>query len=77
MNLLLDTHALLWFFSGDSNISSYARAVIEDESNNCYVSVVSLWEIVVKQSIGKLESSSSIETLVSKLNENRIAQLAI
>ncbi len=54
MNLLLDTHAMLWFFWDDPQLSSAARALIEDPANRKLVSVVSCWEIAIKVSIGKL-----------------------
>ena len=54
MKLLLDTHAFLWFISGDAALSGKARALIEDEANDKLVSIGSLWEIAIKNSIGKL-----------------------
>ena len=45
MRLLLDTHAFLWFFTGNTSLSARARALIEDESNEKLFSVASLWEI--------------------------------
>ena len=54
MKLLLDTHSFLWFIGGSSELSSYARAAIEDEDNDCYLSVASLWEMAIKVGIGKL-----------------------
>lgn len=54
MRLLLDTHTLLWFLWGDPQISASARALIEDEANEKFVSVASLWEIAIKVSLGKL-----------------------
>jgi PIN domain nuclease of toxin-antitoxin system len=53
MKLLLDTHAFLWFFIGDTSLSARARASIEDESNEKFFSVASLWEIAIKVSIGR------------------------
>jgi len=50
MNLLLDTHAFLWFIAGDSSLSQSARSAIEDLNNNRYLSVASLWEIAIKVS---------------------------
>ena len=64
MNLLLDTHAFLWFIAGDSNLSQTARAAIEDEDNSCFLSVASLWEIAIKVSLGKLELTEPFETLI-------------
>jgi len=48
MNLLLDTHALLWFFNGNTELSSKAKAAIENTTNTKYVSVGSLLEIAIK-----------------------------
>jgi PIN domain nuclease of toxin-antitoxin system len=54
VKLLLDTHSFLWFIGGSEQLSSYARALIEDEGNARYLSVASLWEMAIKVSIGKL-----------------------
>lgn len=56
MRLLLDTHALLWWLSDDDRLGQRARDLIEDPANDVLVSVVSLWEIVVKARVGKLEA---------------------
>ncbi|WP_449418991.1 type II toxin-antitoxin system VapC family toxin [Phormidium nigroviride] len=50
MRLLLDTHTLIWFFAGNSQLSSIARILIEDEDNNKLLSVASVWEIAIKKS---------------------------
>ena len=55
MRLLLDTHAFLWFIEGNLNLSARARQLIEDENNQRFLSIASLWEISIKVSIGKLE----------------------
>lgn len=54
MRLLLDTHALLWWFTDDPNLSARARALIADEANVVLVSAASAWEIATKQRLGKL-----------------------
>ena len=56
MKLLLDTHALLWWVSDDAALGEPARALIADPANDILVSVLSLWEIVVKSRLGKLEA---------------------
>ncbi len=56
MRLLLDTRALLWWLADDDQLGSRARELIEDPGNDVLVSVVSLWEIVVKLRVGKLEA---------------------
>ncbi len=55
MNLLLDTHTLIWVFDGSSNLSEEAKNAIADGSNLVYVSAVTAWEIAIKKSIGKLK----------------------
>lgn len=54
MRLLLDTHVFLWFISGDARLSEGMRDVIRDLNNDVYLSVVSLWEAIVKYRLGKL-----------------------
>lgn len=52
MKQLLDTHTFLWFVMGDAKITPGVRAQIEDNHN--FLSIVSVWEIAIKYSIGKL-----------------------
>lgn len=55
MNLLLDTHTLLWFLTNDSNLSTRARQAIEDVRNVTHVSAASLWEVAIKGALRKLK----------------------
>jgi len=55
MRLLLDTHALLWWFTDDDRLSDTARRVIGDEANEVFVSAASAWEIATKERLGKLD----------------------
>jgi PIN domain nuclease of toxin-antitoxin system len=54
LRILLDTHLLLWWLEGSPSLSAQARAMIRDPENTVFVSAVSLWEIGLKQSLGKL-----------------------
>ena len=54
-NLLLDTHALLWFLWDDPKLSASAKALIEDPSNRKLVSIAGCWEIAIKAGLGKLD----------------------
>ncbi len=54
MKAVLDTHALLWFFAGSSQLSRKALAFIQDRRNTVFVSPASLWEISIKDTLGKL-----------------------
>ncbi|MBK8807428.1 MAG: type II toxin-antitoxin system VapC family toxin [Bacteroidales bacterium] len=53
MDLLLDTHTLIWFLNGDEQISDKAKALIEDSQNSKIVSIASIWEIAIKISLDK------------------------
>lgn len=56
MRILLDTHALLWWLADNEQLGPQARELIADPGNDVFVSVASLWEIVVKIRVGKLEA---------------------
>lgn len=54
MQILLDTHVLLWWLDDNTALNSEARKAIANPESVVHVSSVSLWEIVIKRSIGKL-----------------------
>ena len=58
MQYLLDTHTILWYLFGDNRLSKDARNIIE--SNVCFYSYASFWEISIKQSKKKLEFTHTI-----------------
>ena len=60
MRLLLDTHAFLWWLTGDDALSPLARAAISDEHNEIFVSAASASEIATKHRIGKLPGVATI-----------------
>jgi PIN domain nuclease of toxin-antitoxin system len=51
--LLLDTHAMCWYASGDPQLSTNAQTLIQDATNEVLISPASYWEIAIKVSIGK------------------------
>ena len=55
MRLLLDTHAALWWLTGD-RIGEDAARELQDETNQLVLSAVVVWEVAVKRSLGKLQS---------------------
>jgi len=74
--ILIDTHALLWFLSGDAALSSPARRAIEDNERVC-VSIASLWEIAIKIGAGKLTIARGFDGLVADLLDNDIEVLSL
>lgn len=65
MNVLLDTHAFLWYITGEKNISQKAISIIEDPVNTSFVSIASIWEISIKVSLGKLKLKGPLSELFS------------
>lgn len=54
LRYLLDTHALLWWWTDDPQLSVHARSLIADERHEIFVSAASAWEIATKHRLGKL-----------------------
>lgn len=60
MRLLLDTHTLLWWLSGNERLPPEVRKVIANEGSAIFVSAASVWEIATKHRIGKLPDAAAI-----------------
>lgn len=60
MDILLDTCAFIWIVSGSKHISKRALDVYSNPDNKVYLSVVSVWEMAIKQSIGRLKTSGDL-----------------
>jgi PIN domain nuclease of toxin-antitoxin system len=67
MRLLLDTHALLWWWTGDKRLSAKVRRALADESHEIYVSSASAWEVALKQQLGKLDEVPEAAARFSEL----------
>jgi len=59
MSYLLDTHTFLWAASAPEKLPAKVRKIIEDASNNVFVSKLSFWEISLKFGLGKLDLKES------------------
>ena len=78
MRLLLDTHALLWFLGDDPRLSAAAKSALLIADNERWLSPISLLEIAVKVSIGKLVLHAPFADLFpAQLNANRIQLVAV
>jgi PIN domain nuclease of toxin-antitoxin system len=64
MNLLLDTHVLLWWLDDHPTLSKKARAAIAAGENLVFVSAAVIWEIRIKQALGKLEIPRSFRRVL-------------
>ena len=54
MKLLLDTHAFLWFATGDRRLGRAARTALEQAEAQLYLSAASIWELAIKSSLERL-----------------------
>jgi PIN domain nuclease of toxin-antitoxin system len=77
MNILIDTHALIWFLNGDSDLSDKARKAIEENAGINFISIASLWEIAIKLSLGKLELKSPFAAISEQILSNGFQILPI
>jgi len=66
MNVLLDTHILIWALENNHALSEKTRSAITTGGNKVFVSSASVWEISIKKSMGKLKVPDNLlEELVS------------
>lgn len=66
MNLLLDTHALLWWLTDDARLSPAARAAVVKGSNVVVVSAASAWEIAIKAARGRLDAPGDLSDAIAR-----------
>jgi PIN domain nuclease of toxin-antitoxin system len=77
MNLLIDTHALIWFITDNDKLPLKTKQIIENKENNCYVSIATYWEIGIKNSIGRLDLNSDLKTIFQIIEETGFEALPI
>lgn len=86
MKLLLDACSFLWITTAQTELSGVARTTFQNESNETYLSVVSAWEIAIKNGLRNLLLPEPVEIFLSRartlhkieslsLNEDAIVQL--
>ena len=64
MRLLLDTHAALWFLSGDDRLGEGAIRQLTDDTNRVLLSAAVVWEVAIKRSLGKLTAPDEYLSLL-------------
>jgi len=77
MDLLLDTHVFLWYVDGNKQLPEKIVKIINNKANRCFVSIASIWEIVVKLSVQKLEIKGGFKTIENFLDNNDFEILPI
>ncbi|WP_281636335.1 type II toxin-antitoxin system VapC family toxin [Flavobacterium marginilacus] len=77
MNLLLDTHTLLWYFEADEKLSEKAKTAIENPKNKIFISIAVIWELSIKVSINKINFEDGFVNFLKTINKNGIEILPI
>src|SRR5688572_29692179 len=78
MRALLDTHTLLWFLQGNSQLSSVAKKWIENSANDPVVSIATCWEIAIKAGLRKLNLAESSHSFLDReIPKNKLELLSI
>lgn len=65
MNYLIDTNILLWYLESDPRLPDDFKEILFSDQSSIYISIVSLWEITIKTSLGKLQLSNGFENTLS------------
>lgn len=61
---LLDSHVLIWWLADSSELNEIARIVIENPQNDIFISVATVWEIAIKQAMGKLHVADNLQQVI-------------
>lgn len=77
MQLLLDTHLLLWAAEGGKRIPGKLRKLISNEDHALFFSVASLWEIAIKANLGRPDFTLDASVFRRLLIDNGYTELAI
>ena len=77
MNLLLDTHVLIWWMQGSKRIGPRARAALFETGVRLWLSPASVWEMSIKSAAGRLRLDSPLEESISSLSKHGVRSLPI
>jgi PIN domain nuclease of toxin-antitoxin system len=77
MKLLLDTQVLLWAAGESPSLSAAAHALINDHGNELFFSAASLWEVVIKNALGRADFAVDARLLRRGLLDNHYSELPI
>ena len=77
MKILLDTHALIWWFGNESRLSRRASSIIADPNNTVLVSAAVAWELAIKVNLGKFDALALTIELPRYTAEEGLEELPI
>jgi PIN domain nuclease of toxin-antitoxin system len=77
---LLDTHVWLWMSLTPDKLGVRARAALRDRRNSLYLSIVSIWEMTIKNGLGKLDLPLDVQTFVRRflpISQSSLLELSL
>ena len=77
MKVLLDTHTFMWWDSQPGKLSGPVLQVLHDPTNLVFLSVASVWEIIIKQQLGKLALHTTLATIIAQQQVNGLQILDV
>ncbi len=77
MEIMLDTHTLIWFLNGDESLSNKAKDAIENPANVKIISIASIWEIAIKISLDKFRFPMGFKHFLRMVEDNGFIILPI
>lgn len=77
MDYLLDTQAIIWSLEDDPRLPKVVSEIIEDAENSVCITAVSLWEIAIKRSIGKLTLTTALSDIQQNITTKQVRILPI
>lgn len=77
MNLLLDTHAVIWWLDDSNRLGRRARKALANPENNAWISAVSVWEISIKMSVGRLKFRGTPEAGIASMLDQGFRSLPV
>jgi PIN domain nuclease of toxin-antitoxin system len=77
MKVLLDTHAVFWWFGDPARLSKRAESILTDSMNVVLVSAATAWELAIKTSLGKIEALELVSDLKRELDHKGFLELPI
>lgn len=77
MNLLVDTHAVIWFITENEKLPAKTRNIIESAENTCFISIALYWELAIKNSLGRLDLGRPLSDIFAIIDETGFELLPI
>lgn len=77
MDVLVDTHAVIWFITDDKKLPLNTKKILEDKDNKCFVSLATFWEIAIKYSLERLDLNASLEKIFQIIEDTEFELLPV